>query len=215
EHQPYSFCVRNTVVYECLSYAADGSVRRTRRQAVAHGTAFAYRQEAATGTTLLFTNEHVAEWPAVTPDGKTADGVPAGCKRVSENLRIVDNEQDDYEADDVSLTRIVADPQLDAPVLRAKATLPVLPSKCAAFRSAPSPPPTSARWSRRSSTTTKASGITTTSWSTRCCRTATRDRRSWPFRARPGSSSSSGCIMRGTCRGQRSTSSSGSISCAT
>ncbi|HXU69943.1 MAG TPA: serine protease [Polyangia bacterium] len=129
EHQPYSFCVRNTVVYECLSYAADGSVRRTRRQAVAHGTAFAYRQEAATGTTLLFTNEHVAEWPAVTPDGKTADGVPAGCKRVSENLRIVDNEQDDYEADDVSLTRIVADPQLDAAVLRAKATLPVLPWK--------------------------------------------------------------------------------------
>jgi S1-C subfamily serine protease len=127
EHQPYSFCVRNAVVYECLSYSADGSVRKTRRQAVAHGTAFAYKQDA--GTTLLFTNEHVAEWPAVTPDAKAVDGVPAGCKRVSEKLSIVDNEQDDYEADDVALTRIVADPQLDAAVLRAKATLPVLPWK--------------------------------------------------------------------------------------
>ncbi len=127
EHQPYSFCVRNSVVYECLSYSADGSVRKSRRQAVAHGTAFAYKQEA--GSTLLFTNEHVAEWPAVTPDAKAVDGVPAGCKRVSETLRIVDNEQDDYEADDVALTRVVADPQLDAAVLRAKATLPVLPWK--------------------------------------------------------------------------------------
>ncbi|HEY2747463.1 MAG TPA: serine protease [Polyangia bacterium] len=127
EHQPYSFCVRNAVVYECLSYAADGSVRRSRRQSVAHGTAFAYRQEA--GSTLLFTNEHVAEWPAVTPDAKAVDGVPAGCKRVSEKLSIVDNEEDAYEADDVPLTRVVADVQLDAAVLRAKATLPVLPWK--------------------------------------------------------------------------------------
>ena len=127
EHQPYSFCVRNTVVYECLSYATDGSVRRTRRSGVQHGTAFAYKQD--NGTTLLLTNEHVAEWPAVTPDARTVDGVPAGCKRVSESLKIVDNEHDAYEADDVALTRVVADPQLDAAVLRAKATLPVLPWK--------------------------------------------------------------------------------------
>ena len=127
EHQPYSFCVRNTVVYECLSYSADGSVRRTRRSGVAHGTAFGYKQD--NGTTLLMTNEHVAEWPAVTPDARTVDGVPAGCKRVSESLKIVDNENDAYEADDVPLTRVVVDPQLDAAVLRAKATLPVLPWK--------------------------------------------------------------------------------------
>lgn len=127
EHQPYSFCVRNTVVYECLSYAADGTVRRTRRRGVQHGTAFAYKQD--NGTTLLLTNEHVAEWPAVTPDARTVDGVPPGCKRVSESLKIVDNENDAYEADDVALQRVVADPQLDAAVLRAKATLPVLPWK--------------------------------------------------------------------------------------
>jgi len=127
EHQPYSFCVRNTVVYECLSYAGDGSVRRTRRRGVQHGTAFAYKQD--NGTTLLMTNEHVAEWPAVTPDGKTVDGVPAGCKRVSETLKIVDDENDAYESDDVPLTKLVADPQLDAAILRAKVALPVLPCK--------------------------------------------------------------------------------------
>ncbi|HEX6837511.1 MAG TPA: serine protease [Polyangia bacterium] len=127
QSQPYSFCVRNTVVYECLSYGADGSVRRTRRSGVQHGTAFAYKQD--NGTTLLLTNEHVAEWPAVTPDSRTVDGVPAGCKRVSESLKIVDNENDAYAADDVSLARVVADPQLDAAVLRAKATLPILPWK--------------------------------------------------------------------------------------
>ncbi|HEX9101543.1 MAG TPA: S1C family serine protease, partial [Polyangia bacterium] len=127
EHQPYSFCVRNTVVYECLSYAADGSVRRTRRTGVQHGTAFAYKQDS--GTTLLLTNEHVAEWPAVTSDARTVEGVPAGCKRVSESLKIVDNENDAYAADDVALARVVADPQLDAAVLRARATLPVLPWK--------------------------------------------------------------------------------------
>lgn len=127
EPQGYSFCVRNSVVYECLSYAADGSVRRTRRRGIQHGTAFAYKQD--NGTTLLLTNEHVAEWPAVTPDAHTVDGVPAGCKRVSESLKIVDNENDAYEADDVPLTRVVADPALDAAVLRAKGSLPVMPWK--------------------------------------------------------------------------------------
>jgi S1-C subfamily serine protease len=127
EKDPYSFCVRNSVVYECLSYGADGTVRRTRRRGVQHGTAFAYKQD--NGTTLLLTNEHVAEWPAVTPDGRTVDGVPAGCKRVSETLKIVDDENDAYENDDVPLTRVVTDPQLDAAVLRAKGTMPVLPWK--------------------------------------------------------------------------------------
>lgn len=127
QHQAYSFCVRNTVVYECLSYAADGTVRRTRRRGVQHGTAFAYKQD--NGSTLLLTNEHVAEWPAVTPDAHTVDGVPPGCKRVSETIKIVDNENDAYEADDVPLQKVVADPALDAAVLRAKGTLPVLPWK--------------------------------------------------------------------------------------
>jgi len=127
EKGPYSFCVRNTVVYECLSYGSDGAVRKTRRRGVQHGTAFAYKQD--NGTTLLLTNEHVAEWPAVTPDARTVDGVPAGCKRVSETLKIVDDENDAYENDDVPLARVVSDPQLDAAVLRAKTTLPVMPWK--------------------------------------------------------------------------------------
>lgn len=127
EQKSYSYCVRTRAVYECLSYDGDGSIQKTRREAVAHGTAFAYRQES--GATLLMTNEHVAEWPAVTGDGVKVDGVPAGCKRVSESLQLVDNENDRYRADDVPLARVVSDPQLDAAILRAKVTLPVLPWK--------------------------------------------------------------------------------------
>ena len=127
EQKSYSYCVRTRAVYECLSYDSDGSIQKTRREAVAHGTAFAYKQE--TGATLLMTNEHVAEWPAVTGDGVKVDGVPAGCKRVSESLALVDNENDRYQADDVPLARVVSDPQLDAAVLRAKVMLPVLPWK--------------------------------------------------------------------------------------
>ena len=127
ERQPYSFCVRSTAVYECLSYAADGSVRRQKKRSTTHGTAFAYRQQS--GDTLLLTNDHVAEWPTVTDDTHHVDGVPTGCKRVSDSLRLVDNESDDYDLDDISLQRVVTDPQLDAAVLRAKSVLPVLPWK--------------------------------------------------------------------------------------
>jgi serine protease Do len=125
EGRPYSFCVRSTAIYECLSYAADGGVRRSRRTAVAHGTAFAYRRDGA--DTLLLTNEHVATWPSVTDQAHSVDGIPAGCKRVSENLRVVDNEEDRYESDDVALQRVVVDPRLDAAVLRTKTALPLLP----------------------------------------------------------------------------------------
>ncbi|MFL5300578.1 MAG: serine protease, partial [Anaeromyxobacteraceae bacterium] len=125
--QPYTYCIRTTAVYECPSYAPDGTLRKTRKRVVAHGTGFGYRQ---TGNdTLLITNDHVAEWPAVTDAEHPVDEVPAGCKRVSDTLRVVDSESDAYERDDVPLTRVVADPQLDVAVLRAKATLPVVPWK--------------------------------------------------------------------------------------
>ncbi|HEX4457544.1 MAG TPA: serine protease, partial [Polyangia bacterium] len=127
EQKTYSYCVRTKAVYECLSYDSDGSVQKSRRETVAHGTAFAYKQDG--GSTLLMTNEHVAEWPAVTGDGVRVDGVPDGCKRVSESLLLVDNENDRYQTDDVPLQRVVSDPQLDAAVLRAKVLLPVLPWK--------------------------------------------------------------------------------------
>jgi serine protease Do len=127
ERQPYSFCVRSTATYECLSYATDGTVRRQKKRARAHGTAFAYRQQGS--DTLLLTNDHVAEWPGVTDEAHPVDGVPPGCKRVNDSLRLVDNESDDYDLDDINLARVVADRELDAAVLRAKTTLPVLPWK--------------------------------------------------------------------------------------
>ena len=123
----YTFCVRTTAVYECPSYGSAGSLRRRRRSASAHGTAFAYRRDDK--GTLLLTNQHVAEWPAVTDEDHPVDGIPAGCKRVSDSLRIVDNEADNYAPDDLPLTRVVSDTALDAAVLRTSKSLPVLPWK--------------------------------------------------------------------------------------
>jgi S1-C subfamily serine protease len=125
KNPPYTYCVRTAATYECPSYLADGSLRRTRIRVVAHGTAFGFRQEA--GETLLLTNEHVAKWPAATDVDHVIDTVPAGCRRVSEELKIVDDEADAYDRDDIPLTSVVADPQLDIAVLRAKTALPVLP----------------------------------------------------------------------------------------
>jgi serine protease Do len=124
---PYTYCLRTMAVYECPSYAPDGSLRKARRRVKAHGTGFGYRHEA--GETLVVTNQHVAEWPSVTDEEHAAGDVPAGCKRVSESIRIVENEKDDYERDDVPLARVVSDPQLDIAVLRAKTELAIVPWK--------------------------------------------------------------------------------------
>ncbi len=122
-----TFCVRTSATYECPFYGPDGSLRRVRKRVVAHGTGFAYRQQ--DGGTLILTNEHVAGWPVATDDDHPVDGVPAGCRRVSDSLKIVDGEGDQYEPDDVPLTRVVADPQLDVAVLKARVALPVMPWK--------------------------------------------------------------------------------------
>src|ERR1700755_1827918 len=123
----YSYAVRTSAVYECVSYGSDGNLKRTRASARAHGTAFGYRRDG--GDTLLLTNHHVAEWPAVTDDEHGVDGVPAGCKRVADALKIVDDDHDDYAADDIPLTRVVSDPALDIAVLRAHQKLPIIPWK--------------------------------------------------------------------------------------
>jgi hypothetical protein len=123
----FSYCTRNSAVYECLSYGVDGSVRRDRRKVVLHGTAFAYKRQGA--DTLLLTNDHVAAWPAVTDAQHTAEGVPAGCKKISETLALVDDEHDSYARDDVPVTRVVTDPQLDVAILKTAATLHVMPWK--------------------------------------------------------------------------------------
>jgi len=113
----YVYAVRTTATYECVGYSENGDLHRTRSTQVAHGTAFAYRKDG--NDTLLLTNEHVAEWPLL----------QNGCKRISEALRIVDDDKDDYAADDIVLTRVVVDPALDVAVLRAHQQLPVLPWK--------------------------------------------------------------------------------------
>jgi serine protease Do len=130
DHRPeatFSYCTRNVAVYECLSYGSDGAIRRDRRRVTLHGTAFAYRKQG--GDTLLLTNDHVAAWPGVTDGQHTVDEVPAGCKRVSETLTLVDDEHDTYGKDDIPLTRIATDPQLDIGVLKAHADLHVMPWK--------------------------------------------------------------------------------------
>jgi len=120
-----SYAVRTIATYECVSYGSDGSLKKTRSTAQAYGTAFGYRRDGS--DTLLLTNQHVAEWPAVTDDNHAVDGVPAGCKRVADSLKIVDDDHDDYAADDIPLVRVVADPGLDVAVLRAHAKLEIIP----------------------------------------------------------------------------------------
>jgi serine protease Do len=124
---PYTFCVRTSAVYECPSYGADGSLRTTRKKVVSHGTGFGFRQ--LPGETLIVTNEHVSDWPAVTDSDTRVSDVPAGCRRVSSALRIVDDESDAYEKDDISLSRAVSDASLDVAVLKAKGQLPIVPWK--------------------------------------------------------------------------------------
>jgi serine protease Do len=125
--KPYSYAVRTTATYECVAYGGDGNLKTNRVSTMAYGTAFGYRH---TGEdTLLLTNQHVAEWPAVTDADHPVDGVPAGCKRVADALRIVDNDHDDYAADDVPLTRVVVDPALDIAILKAKTKLEIMPWK--------------------------------------------------------------------------------------
>jgi serine protease Do len=123
----FTFCIRTTATYECPFYGADGSLKRVRKRVVAHGTGFGLRRDG--GDTLVVTNEHVADWPAVTDADHTAGDVPAGCRRVSDGLRIVDDESDTYERDDVPLARVAVDASLDVAVLRARAALPVMPWK--------------------------------------------------------------------------------------
>ena len=123
----FSYCTRNTATYECLSYGPDGAVRRERRKAVLHGTAFAYRRQGS--DTLLLTNDHVAAWPAVTDAQHGADGIPPGCKKISESLALVDDELDSYARDDVPVARVVTDPQLDVAILKTATPLHVMPWK--------------------------------------------------------------------------------------
>jgi serine protease Do len=121
----FSYLVRSSSKYDCPFFGPDGKLRRRLVQASQVGTAFAY--EAAGNDTYLFTNEHVAAWPDVTDPFHHVDGVPEGCKRVEDKLRIVRDERDDYEPGQIPLTRVAVDPMLDGAILKAAQRLTVLP----------------------------------------------------------------------------------------
>jgi S1-C subfamily serine protease len=123
----FSYLVRSSARYECPFFGPDGKLRRRRVQASELGTAFAY--EAAGNDTYLLTNEHVAAWPDVTDTFHRIDGIPEGCKRVEDKLRIVRDERDDFEPGQVVLTRVAVDPLLDAAILKANQKLIVIPYK--------------------------------------------------------------------------------------
>jgi len=121
----FTYCVRVTATYECLSYAADGTVKRARKSVTAHGTAFGFRKQGA--ETLLVTNQHVTEFPPVSDEEHPVDGVPVGCKRVADSMKIVESDKDAFESDDIALSRVVADPALDIAIIKAKTPLNILP----------------------------------------------------------------------------------------
>lgn len=127
QSQSWTYAIRTSAIYECLSYGTDGNLRRVRKKATAHGTGFGYRQQ--NGETFILTNQHVAEWPPVTDEEHKVEDVPSGCKRVSDSLRIVESERDTYDRDDIPLQRVVSDRSMDMAVLKAHALLPILPWK--------------------------------------------------------------------------------------
>ncbi len=128
ERQPeanYSYCVRNTATYECPYYGPDARMRRRTIPVVAHGTAFAYREK--NDEFYLLTNEHVASWPSVTDEDHEVGGVPLGCRKIDEQLRLVRDQSDDYEPGQVPVARVAGDAQLDAAILKSKQKLNLMP----------------------------------------------------------------------------------------
>ena len=122
---PFVFAIRNTATYEHVYYGHDGKLRRAYLRSTVHGTGFGYR--VVNGETQIVTNEHVASQPDVTDDEHPVEAVPTGSKKVREQLRIVRDENDDYEPGHVPLTKLLSDPAADLAVLKAKKQLGVVP----------------------------------------------------------------------------------------
>ncbi len=123
--EQFVFAIRNTATYEHVYYGRDGKLRRAYVRSVVHGTGFAYRVR--DGETLMVTNQHVAERPEVTDDEHPVDGIPTGSKKVREQLKIVRNEDDDYEPGHVALARVLSDAPADIAIVKAHKLLPVMP----------------------------------------------------------------------------------------
>ena len=123
--EQFVFSIRNTATYEHVYYGRDGKLRRGYVRSVVHGTGFAYRVR--DGETLIITNQHVAERPEVTDDEHGVDGVPPGSKKVREQLKIVRNEDDDYEPGHVPLAKVLSDAAADIAIVKAHKLLPLMP----------------------------------------------------------------------------------------
>src|SRR3954463_11304238 len=122
---PYVFAIRNTATYEHVYYGRDGKLRRAYLRSVVHGTGFGYR--VVNGETQIVTNEHVASQPEVTDDDHAVEGVPTGSKKVREQLKIVRDENADYEPGHVPLVKLLSAPQANIAVLKARKPLAVMP----------------------------------------------------------------------------------------
>ena len=125
QRETFVFAIRNTATYEHVYYGREGKLRRAYLRSVVHGTGFAWK--VVNGETQIVTNEHVASQPEVTDEDHVVDGVPVGSKKVREQLKIVRDENDDYEPGHVPLTKLMSDPQGDLAVLKAKKVLPTMP----------------------------------------------------------------------------------------
>ena len=121
----YVYCLRATAVYEHLSYGRGGKLHRQYVTKVRHGTGFAYRKRGAEW--LVATNHHVVEFPEVTGDGTDLDGVPAGSRRVRQDVRIVANEAEPDGPDQTPLALVVEDEGLDIAVLASRTPLELTP----------------------------------------------------------------------------------------
>jgi serine protease Do len=123
--EQFVFAIRNVATYERVYYGRDGKLRRNYIRSVVHGTGFAYQVK--DGETLMVTNEHVANRPDVTDDEHPVDGVPPGSKKVREQLKIVRDEEDDYEPGHVALKLALSDSAADIAIVKARKILPVMP----------------------------------------------------------------------------------------
>src|SRR5262245_43446957 len=123
--EQFVLAIRNTATYEHVYYGREGKLRRGYVTSVIHGTGFAYRVR--DGETLIVTNQHVAERPEVTDDEHPVDGVPPGSKKVREQLKIVRNEEDDYEPGHLALSKVLSDPASDIAIVKAHKLLPLMP----------------------------------------------------------------------------------------
>ena len=123
--EQFVFAIRNTATYEHIYYGREGKLRRGYVTSVIHGTGFAYRVR--DGETLIISNQHVAERPDVTDEEHPVEGVPPGSKKVREQLKIVRNEEDDYEPGHVGLAKVLSDPAADIAIVKAHKLLPLMP----------------------------------------------------------------------------------------